>query len=295
MQESTFRSISRELHDDFGQILTAVGTHAAARRRGWRARPGCAARRAARSPGGGAVHARESAVALAGAASRDAGRNRVRERARSLPAGVREATGIAVRYEKAGGRGELDRDASHSFLSRDAGGAEQRRAAFAVERRPTCGCATSPEAVCSKSKTTASASASARRARASAWFRCASARRLVERAHRISGNGAPAAARWCGFTVPARREETACQRALKPITVLLVDDHSLVRRGFRRMLEDDPDIARRGRSRRRPGGRRSCRCELRPDVVVMDFALPSMNGAVADAPDPARPRPRRPS
>jgi len=27
------------------------------------------------------------------------------------------------------------------------------------------------------------------------------------------------------------------------ITVLLVDDHSLVRRGFRRMLEDDPEIA----------------------------------------------------
>ncbi len=25
MQENTFRSISRELHDDFGQILTAVG------------------------------------------------------------------------------------------------------------------------------------------------------------------------------------------------------------------------------------------------------------------------------
>ena len=28
-----------------------------------------------------------------------------------------------------------------------------------------------------------------------------------------------------------------------PISVLLVDDHSLVRRGFRRMLEDEPDIA----------------------------------------------------
>ena len=27
------------------------------------------------------------------------------------------------------------------------------------------------------------------------------------------------------------------------ITVLLVDDHALVRRGFRRLLEDDPDIA----------------------------------------------------
>ena len=28
----------------------------------------------------------------------------------------------------------------------------------------------------------------------------------------------------------------------KKITVLLVDDHSLVRRGFRRMLEDEPDM-----------------------------------------------------
>ena len=27
------------------------------------------------------------------------------------------------------------------------------------------------------------------------------------------------------------------------ITVLLVDDHTLVRRGFRRMLEDDPSLA----------------------------------------------------
>ncbi len=26
------------------------------------------------------------------------------------------------------------------------------------------------------------------------------------------------------------------------ITVLLVDDHGLVRRGFRRMLEDEPDM-----------------------------------------------------
>jgi len=29
----------------------------------------------------------------------------------------------------------------------------------------------------------------------------------------------------------------------QPITVLLVDDHGLVRRGFRRMLEDDPGIS----------------------------------------------------
>ena len=29
----------------------------------------------------------------------------------------------------------------------------------------------------------------------------------------------------------------------KPITVMLVDDHALVRRGFRRLLEDDPALA----------------------------------------------------
>ncbi len=64
------------------------------------------------------------------------------------------------------------------------------------------------------------------------------------------------------------------------ISVLLVDDHSLVRRGFRRMLEDDPDIRVVGEAE---DGHQAVvlAAELRPRVVVMDFALPSMNGAVA--------------
>jgi DNA-binding NarL/FixJ family response regulator len=64
------------------------------------------------------------------------------------------------------------------------------------------------------------------------------------------------------------------------ITVLLVDDHSLVRRGFRRMLEDDPEIVVVGEAE---DGHQAVQLalELRPRVVVMDFALPSMNGAVA--------------
>jgi DNA-binding NarL/FixJ family response regulator len=64
------------------------------------------------------------------------------------------------------------------------------------------------------------------------------------------------------------------------ITVLLVDDHILVRRGFRRLLEDDPEIRVVGEA---GDGHEAVQetCRLRPAVVVMDFALPSMNGAVA--------------
>jgi DNA-binding NarL/FixJ family response regulator len=64
------------------------------------------------------------------------------------------------------------------------------------------------------------------------------------------------------------------------ITVLLVDDHVLVRRGFRRLLEDDPGIRVVGEAE---DGQQAVElaAELRPRVIVMDFALPSMNGAVA--------------
>jgi DNA-binding NarL/FixJ family response regulator len=64
------------------------------------------------------------------------------------------------------------------------------------------------------------------------------------------------------------------------ISVLLVDDHSLVRRGFRRMLEDDPAIRVVGEAE---DGHQAVQlaAELKPQVVVMDFAMPSMNGAVA--------------
>lgn len=65
-----------------------------------------------------------------------------------------------------------------------------------------------------------------------------------------------------------------------PITVLLVDDHSLVRRGFRRLLEEDPAITVVGEAGDGPLAVELA-AQLRPRVVVMDFALPGMNGAVA--------------
>ncbi len=66
----------------------------------------------------------------------------------------------------------------------------------------------------------------------------------------------------------------------KKITVLLVDDHSLVRRGFRRMLEDEPDMEVVGEA---GDGEESIKLarELHPQVVVMDSALPGMNGLQA--------------
>jgi DNA-binding NarL/FixJ family response regulator len=64
------------------------------------------------------------------------------------------------------------------------------------------------------------------------------------------------------------------------ISVLLVDDHALVRHGFRRMLEDEPGIHVVGEASDGHEAVEMVAC-LKPDVVVMDFGLPSMNGAVA--------------
>jgi DNA-binding NarL/FixJ family response regulator len=64
------------------------------------------------------------------------------------------------------------------------------------------------------------------------------------------------------------------------LRVLLVDDHALVRRGFRRMLEDEPSFQVVGEAS--DGGEAVKRAEeLRPEVIVMDCALPQVNGIEA--------------
>jgi DNA-binding NarL/FixJ family response regulator len=64
------------------------------------------------------------------------------------------------------------------------------------------------------------------------------------------------------------------------ISVLLVDDHSLVRRGFRRMLEDEADIRVIGEASDGLEAVNLAR-SLKPQVIVMDCALPEINGLQA--------------
>lgn len=67
---------------------------------------------------------------------------------------------------------------------------------------------------------------------------------------------------------------------MKQITVLLADDHMIVREGLRMLLEAETDIevvdeAQTGRQAVQLARR------LRPDVVVMDIAMPLLNGLEA--------------
>jgi DNA-binding NarL/FixJ family response regulator len=69
-------------------------------------------------------------------------------------------------------------------------------------------------------------------------------------------------------------------RTGKPITVLLADDHTVVREGFRYMIERESDIEVVGEAE---DGRQAIEKteELGPDVVVMDIAMPLLNGLEA--------------
>jgi two-component system, NarL family, invasion response regulator UvrY len=64
------------------------------------------------------------------------------------------------------------------------------------------------------------------------------------------------------------------------IRILLVDDHAVVRTGFRLLLQARPDIAVVGEAE---SGEAACQryLELSPDVVVMDIAMPGMGGIEA--------------
>jgi DNA-binding NarL/FixJ family response regulator len=67
---------------------------------------------------------------------------------------------------------------------------------------------------------------------------------------------------------------------MTPITVLLADDHTIVREGFRALLELENDITVVGEAHH---GREAVEMaqKLKPAVIVMDIAMPLLNGISA--------------
>lgn len=68
--------------------------------------------------------------------------------------------------------------------------------------------------------------------------------------------------------------------ATAPIRVMLVDDHAVVRMGFRLLLEGQPDIKVAAEAE---SGEQACQQypQIRPEVVVMDLSMPGIGGLEA--------------
>jgi DNA-binding NarL/FixJ family response regulator len=67
---------------------------------------------------------------------------------------------------------------------------------------------------------------------------------------------------------------------MEKVRVLLADDHTILRDGIRALLEDEPDMIVVGEAE---DGRTAVKlaCQLKPDVVLMDIAMPLLNGLEA--------------
>ena len=69
---------------------------------------------------------------------------------------------------------------------------------------------------------------------------------------------------------------------MEPISILLADDHTLVRAGIRALIEQLPTVKVVGEAK---DGREALRLvkERKPDLILMDVAMPGLNGLEATA------------
>ncbi|MEJ2478033.1 MAG: response regulator transcription factor, partial [Desulfobacterales bacterium] len=64
------------------------------------------------------------------------------------------------------------------------------------------------------------------------------------------------------------------------VRILIADDHTIVRHGLARLLEEQPDLKVVGEA---TNGQKAVdqALALKPDIVIMDIAMPRMNGIEA--------------
>jgi len=95
---------------------------------------------------------------------------------------------------------------------------------------------------------------------------------------RLPEAGGPAADEWA--PTDAAADAPGADDAGNRIRILLVDDHTMVRRALASMLEDEQDLCIAGEAA--DGAEAIEEVErLRPDVVLMDFAMPGLDGLAA--------------
>lgn len=70
------------------------------------------------------------------------------------------------------------------------------------------------------------------------------------------------------------------QHASDAVTILLADDHTVMREGTRRLLEEDPELVVVGEASDGAQAVELCR-QLCPAVLVLDIAMKGMNGFIA--------------
>lgn len=83
------------------------------------------------------------------------------------------------------------------------------------------------------------------------------------------------------YTMKARKSVSNCQLKIlimtKPISILLIDDHPVVRTGYRRLLESTPDMRVVAEADNGKSGYQQY-LEHQPDVTILDLNMPGMGG-----------------